>query len=236
MSAETKAHIFEPFFTTKEVGKGTGTRSGTVYGVVKQSGGFVWVESAIGEGATFEIYLPKASERASRHDAEDKPAAIARGHETILVVEDENDVRDLACEFLTMTGYSVLRARNGVEAIDLLRRHPGKIDLVLSDVVMPRWAAANWQSRLPVRSRPAQRFCSCPAIPNTPSNRKTRTGPQHANALEALLALIADRERSEKPWPHAAAQTESAPEESVISADLVAPASRRRFSLRLPLN
>jgi CheY-like chemotaxis protein len=149
MSAETKAHIFEPFFTTKEVGKGTGLGLATVYGVVKQSGGCVWVESAAGEGTTFEIYLPKASERASRHDADDKPAEITRGHETILVVEDENDVRELACEFLTMTGYSVLRARNGVEAIDLLRRRPGKIDLVLSDVVMPKMGGSELAARLP---------------------------------------------------------------------------------------
>jgi CheY-like chemotaxis protein len=149
MSAETKAHIFEPFFTTKEVGKGTGLGLATVYGVVKQSGGFVWVESAVGEGATFEIYLPKVLERAARHVAQDKPAEIARGHETILVVEDENDLRDLACEFLTMTGYSVLRARNGLEAIDLLRHHPGKIDLVLSDVVMPKMGGSELAARLP---------------------------------------------------------------------------------------
>jgi signal transduction histidine kinase/CheY-like chemotaxis protein len=149
MSAEIKAHIFEPFFTTKEVGKGTGLGLATVYGVVKQSGGFVWVESGVGEGTTFEIYLPKVSERAARRDSEDKPAEIERGHETILVVEDEHDVRELACEFLTMTGYSVLRARNGVEAIDLLRRHPGGIDLVLSDVVMPKMGGSELAARLP---------------------------------------------------------------------------------------
>jgi signal transduction histidine kinase/CheY-like chemotaxis protein len=149
MSAETKAHIFEPFFTTKEVGKGTGLGLATVYGVVKQSGGFVWVESTPGQGATFEIYLPKVLERATRHDVDDKPAEIKPGHETILVVEDENDVRELACEFLTMTGYSVLRARHGVEAIDLLRRHPGPIDLVLSDVVMPKMGGSELAARLP---------------------------------------------------------------------------------------
>jgi signal transduction histidine kinase/CheY-like chemotaxis protein len=149
MSAEIKAHIFEPFFTTKEVGKGTGLGLATVYGVVKQSGGFVWVESGVGEGTTFEIYLPKVSERAARRDAEDKPAEIAPGHETILVVEDEHDVRELACEFLTMTGYSVLRARNGVEAVDLLRRHPGQIDLILSDVVMPKMGGSELAARLP---------------------------------------------------------------------------------------
>jgi CheY-like chemotaxis protein len=148
MSAETKAHIFEPFFTTKEVGKGTGLGLATVYGVVKQSGGFVWVESAPGEGSTFEIYLPKATGTTTRLEAEEKPAAIARGHETILVVEDEVDVRELACEFLRVTGYSVLQARNGVEALEMIRRHPGKIDLVLSDVVMPKMGGTELASRL----------------------------------------------------------------------------------------
>ncbi|MGC1904819.1 MAG: ATP-binding protein [Candidatus Acidiferrum sp.] len=148
MSAETKAHIFEPFFTTKEVGKGTGLGLATVYGVVKQSGGFVWVESASGEGTTFEIYLPKATGTTTRLEAEEKPAAIARGHETILVVEDEVDVRELACEFLRVTGYSVLQARNGVEALEMIRRHSGKIDLVLSDVVMPKMGGTELASRL----------------------------------------------------------------------------------------
>ncbi len=157
MSSETKAHIFEPFFTTKEVGKGTGLGLATVYGVVKQSGGFVWVESAAGAGATFEIYLPKASERGPRHDGDNKPVEISRGHETILVVEDENDVRELACELLTMTGYSVLRARHGVEAIDLLRRHPGRIDLVLSDVVMPKMGGSELAAHLPA-VRPGTRI------------------------------------------------------------------------------
>jgi signal transduction histidine kinase/CheY-like chemotaxis protein len=148
MSAETKAHIFEPFFTTKEVGRGTGLGLATVYGVVKQSGGFVWVESAPGEGATFEIYLPKAVGSASKHEADEKPAAIAPGHETILVVEDEVDVRELACEFLRVTGYSVLQARNGVEALEMIRRHHGNIDLVLSDVVMPKMGGTELASRL----------------------------------------------------------------------------------------
>ncbi len=148
MTAETKAHIFEPFFTTKEVGKGTGLGLATVYGVVKQSGGFVWVESAPGQGATFEIYLPQVTEAISKADVEPKPAAIPRGSETILVVEDEADVRDLACEFLRVSGYSVLEARNGAEAIDLLARHSGTIHLVLSDMVMPKMGGAELAVRL----------------------------------------------------------------------------------------
>jgi signal transduction histidine kinase/CheY-like chemotaxis protein len=148
MTAETKAHIFEPFFTTKEVGKGTGLGLATVYGVVKQSGGFVWVESAPGKGATFEIYLPQVTETLSKSDGEAKPAAIPRGSETILVVEDEPDVRELACEFLKVSGYSVLEARNGLEAIELLARHSGTLHLVLSDMVMPKMGGAELAERL----------------------------------------------------------------------------------------
>jgi signal transduction histidine kinase len=148
MTAETKAHIFEPFFTTKEVGKGTGLGLATVYGVVKQSGGFVWVESAPGKGATFEIYLPRVTEAAAKFDVEAKPAPIPRGSETILVVEDEPDVRELACEFLKVSGYSVLEARNGIEAIELLSKHSGKIHLVLSDMVMPKMGGAELAERL----------------------------------------------------------------------------------------
>jgi len=104
MSEETKAHIFEPFFTTKDVGKGTGLGLATVYGIVKQSGGFVWVESAVGKGATFEIYLPQAGEKAMRAEPESKPSSVPRGSETILVVEDESGVRLLTCEFLKISG------------------------------------------------------------------------------------------------------------------------------------
>jgi signal transduction histidine kinase/CheY-like chemotaxis protein len=148
MTAETKAHIFEPFFTTKEVGKGTGLGLATVYGVVKQSGGFVWVESAPGKGATFEIYLPQVAETISKPESETKPAAIPRGSETVLVVEDEPDVRELACEFLRVSGYSVLEACNGLEALELLARHSERIHVVLSDMVMPKMGGAELADRL----------------------------------------------------------------------------------------
>ena len=138
MDEKTKAHIFEPFFTTKEVGKGTGLGLATVYGIVKQSGGFIWVESSPGQGATFDIYLPQASEEISRKEQETKPAAIPRGSETVLVVEDQDGVRELAAEFLRTNGYSVLEAVDGVEALEVARRFGRTIHVVLTDIRMPR--------------------------------------------------------------------------------------------------
>jgi signal transduction histidine kinase len=113
MDNETRTHIFEPFFTTKEVGKGTGLGLATVYGVVKQSGGFIWVESSPGNGARFEIYLPQTRGKVTETEVEKKPSA-QRGSETILVVEDESGVRELACEFLKVSGYTVLEAKDGL--------------------------------------------------------------------------------------------------------------------------
>jgi two-component system, cell cycle sensor histidine kinase and response regulator CckA len=138
MDEATKARIFEPFFTTKEVGKGTGLGLATVYGVVKQSGGFIWVESQPGVGTTFEIYLPQAAGKAAGEEAEEKPSAAPGGTETVLVVEDEAGVRELACQFLRVKGYNVIEAEGGLEALAASRRHPGVIHLVLSDMVMPK--------------------------------------------------------------------------------------------------
>jgi two-component system, cell cycle sensor histidine kinase and response regulator CckA len=142
MDAETKSHIFEPFFTTKEVGKGTGLGLATVYGVVKQSGGFVWVESSPGRGASFEIYLPQVLDSIGLAEPEGKPVAALKGTEPILVVEDENEVRELACEFLRASGYRVLEARDGIEAMEIAASHKGDIHVVVSDMVMPRMGGA----------------------------------------------------------------------------------------------
>ena len=148
MDEETKAHIFEPFFTTKEVGKGTGLGLATVYGIVKQSGGFIWVESAQGKGTTFEIYLPHGHAIKTEDTKEIKPTAIPRGKETILVVEDEAAVRELACEFLKSAGYSVLEAKNGAEALETIAHTANTIHLVLADMIMPRMGGAEMAERL----------------------------------------------------------------------------------------
>jgi len=148
MDEETKTHIFEPFFTTKEVGKGTGLGLATVYGIVKQSGGFIWVESALGQGTTFEIYLPLASGPASKAEAEARRAALRRGSETILVVEDEAGVRELAGQFLKAQGYTVLEAKDGIEALEIAARHEGTIHVILTDMIMPRMSGTELVKRL----------------------------------------------------------------------------------------
>jgi signal transduction histidine kinase len=137
MDALTRARIFEPFFTTKPAGQGSGLGLATVYGIVKQSGGFIWVYSEVGQGTAFTIYLPEFTGPAA-----ELPASVAphspRGAETILIVEDEAAVRRMAARALAGQGYTILEAENGAEALELLARTTGPVDLVLTDVVMPR--------------------------------------------------------------------------------------------------
>jgi two-component system cell cycle sensor histidine kinase/response regulator CckA len=138
---EVKDKIFEPFFTTKEVGKGTGLGLAMVYGIVKQTGGFVFCESAIGEGTKFSILLPREieaqAEPAALPAAAQAPPADLTGNGTILLVEDEEAVRAFSARALTSRGYTVLQASSGIEALELVEHHAGQIDLVVSDVVMP---------------------------------------------------------------------------------------------------
>jgi len=137
MDHETQAHIFEPFFTTKGEGKGTGLGLATVYGVVKQSGGYISVESEPGKGSTFRIYLPRIEETVAATSCVDGGGEKAYGCETVLLVEDAHALRELARELLEAGGYTVLEAANGADAISLAEKHPGPIHLLLSDVVMP---------------------------------------------------------------------------------------------------
>jgi len=148
MEASTKARIFEPFFTTKEPGKGTGLGLATVYGVVKQSSGYIFVDSAPGAGARFEIYLRQVLDKAQTAPAEERAAKLRGGRETVLLVEDEADVRTLICEFLKAAGYQVLTAADGEEGLDIGQKFGEEIDILVTDVVMPRLRGPELAKRL----------------------------------------------------------------------------------------
>ncbi len=137
MNAETLKHIFEPFYTTKRHEEGTGLGLSTVYGVVKQSGGNVWVYSEVGRGTTFKIYLPQANEVVDARKTEIVSTEVARGTETVLVAEDEEVVRKFVRSILEKSGYTVLEAHHGSEALRVALQHPGLIHLLLTDMVMP---------------------------------------------------------------------------------------------------
>ena len=137
MDVETKSHVFEPFFTTKEWGKGTGMGLSTVYGIVKQSGGYIWVYSEVGKGTTFKIYFPQAEGPTPFASDGVGSGKILPGSETILLVEDEELLRTPIREILERQGYSVLEASHGEEALVVARQYPGPINLLLSDIVMP---------------------------------------------------------------------------------------------------
>lgn len=137
MDPETKARAFEPFFTTKDKGKGTGLGLSTVYGVVKQSGGYIDLISAPGEGTTFQIYLPRVDDEVSSEFTSSRPISSFRGTETILLAEDEASLRTLTRNTLELCGYKVIEAKDGVDAIEMSGQYQGDIDLLLTDVVMP---------------------------------------------------------------------------------------------------
>jgi CheY-like chemotaxis protein len=137
MDEETQSHIFEPFFTTKEQGKGTGLGLAMVYGIVKQGGGYILVDSETGRGTTFRICFPRTQEEPRPSTPEISPSSPSTGKETVLVVEDQDEVRNLVEEILCMQGYTVLKASNGDEALRLCRRRKKPIHLLLTDMVMP---------------------------------------------------------------------------------------------------
>jgi CheY-like chemotaxis protein len=142
MSKEVQTHIFEPFFTTKEQGKGTGLGLSTVFGIVKQNGGHVFVYSESGQGTIFKIYFPRTKEpldTGKRRTKRDRRISdLPRGSETVLLAEDEPAVRDLAARVLRRQGYTVLEASNGVEALKLTEKHVEEIHILLTDTVMPK--------------------------------------------------------------------------------------------------
>lgn len=138
MDEATKARIFEPFFTTKQLGQGTGLGLATVYGIVKQSGGFIWVYSEPKQGTAFKIYLPCSSAGVAEENASTPSVEELRGDETVLVVEDSEDLREVAVDFLRSAGFKALDAGDPEQALDIARAHETPIDLLLSDVVLPK--------------------------------------------------------------------------------------------------
>ena len=142
MNEETRQRLFEPFFTTKAAGKGTGLGLATVYGIVKQSGGYVFADSELGNGTTFRIYLPRVDRPmkapSSQAAPELRPQELPQESETLLVVEDERAFRDLLYEGLQSRGYRVLVASNGVDALQVAEQHKGPIRMLITDVIMPQ--------------------------------------------------------------------------------------------------
>jgi two-component system cell cycle sensor histidine kinase/response regulator CckA len=154
MDEATQAHIFEPFFTTKEPGKGTGLGLSTVYGIVKQSGGYLDLNSEPGKGSAFTILLPRLKGMVQQPKVKIPITESFRGEETILLVEDEDVLRALLAKFLRLYGYAVLEARHGGEALLICERHPGPIHLLVTDVVMPQMSGRELADRLtPLRPK-----------------------------------------------------------------------------------
>ena len=156
MSPDVRARIFEPFFTTKEPGKGTGLGLAMCYGIIKQAGGSIWVQSEPGRGATFQVYLPARSETPARVAAPAAEPPLPPGTETVLVVEDEPTVRSVTVRMLKTAGYTVLQAGDGPEALDAARRHAGTIHALVTDVMMPRMPGTQLATLLKAE-RPALR-------------------------------------------------------------------------------
>jgi CheY-like chemotaxis protein len=156
MTPETQARIFEPFFSTKERGKGTGLGLATVYGIVKQSDGYIWVDSQVGRGTTFDIFLPVVSTPITPATSVDHAPEYVGGSQTVLLAEDDGAVRRLTRDVLTTHGYKVLDARDGDEALARARQHAAPINLLIADVVMPGLSGRELASRL-TQERPGVR-------------------------------------------------------------------------------
>jgi CheY-like chemotaxis protein len=152
MDEATRGRIFEPFFTTKKEGKGTGLGLATVYGIVKQSGGYIWVYSEPDRGTTFKIYLPRVFEEAETPAGPELPARNLRGKETVLVVEDDKALRRMTVAALERFGYKIFEAGSGEDALALVDGRTGELDLLLADVVLPHMSGRELTKTLQKRS------------------------------------------------------------------------------------
>jgi two-component system, cell cycle sensor histidine kinase and response regulator CckA len=185
MDEETQSHIFEPFYTTKGIGKGTGLGLATVYGIVKQSGGFIWVYSELGRGTSFKVYLPRVEKSLALPRPAKRKMEACRGTETVLLVEDAHPLRALIKEFLKDSGYAVLEASEGHEAIRIAGDFAGPIHLLLTDVVMPGLGGQQLAEQL-TRIRPATKVLYMSGYPND--------GIAHSGILAVGVVLL------EKPF------------------------------------
>jgi CheY-like chemotaxis protein len=152
MTKAVQERIFEPFFTTKEKGKGTGLGMSTVYGIVKQSGGYIWLYSEVGKGSCFKLYLPRIDKQVTTA-APLQPSPSEGKGETILLAEDEEAVRESVAEYLRRCGYDVLEACNGQHALEVVDRHKGPIHLLLTDVIMPKMGGPELARELASRNK-----------------------------------------------------------------------------------
>jgi len=203
MDSETQARMFEPFFTTKEPGKGTGLGLATVYGIVKQTGGWTRVKSEPGQGTAFEIYLPEAEreERPVIGDKRKDAASVPTGNETVLVVEDEDGIREVACEFLQSLGYKALDAVDGAEALRIAEGHEDLIHLLVTDIVMPKMGGRELVHRLR-EVRPELKVLFMSGYPEHPSLSSDSVGqsavvlekPFSREALGRMVRKVLDRE------------------------------------------
>jgi two-component system, cell cycle sensor histidine kinase and response regulator CckA len=238
MDAETQTQIFEPFFTTKGP-KGTGLGLSTVYGIVKQSGGYIWVQSQLGKGATFEVYLPRVTETGETATAAPSilPSQPPQRTETILLVEDESNLRRLACQFLQTQGYKVLEAADGAAAVQICAAHKGDIDLLLTDVIMPGMNGRELAKRV-VSLRPSIKVLYMSGYTENTISHNGTLDPG-INLLQKPFNLQSLKEKVRE-----ALDSESLPHEVVMSSSVQnartgktrIPSFRaQRFKLRLPI-
>jgi len=198
MDSETQARIFEPFFTTKEPGKGTGLGLATVYGVVKQMGGAIWVQSEPGKGTTFDIYLPQVEVTEEKTVPETRTVLVTAptGTETVLLVEDQDGIRDLVREFLGRKGYKVLHAIDGNDALRIADEHKEQIQLLVTDIVMPNLGGRELARRL-THARPHMKVLFMSGYPEH-TTLSGEVGDEHAAVLQKpfLLDTLARKIRS----------------------------------------